>query len=81
MTAICAAFDNIRLIRRKVRIAEIEIKDLNPGPKRDMAMLRLSRLTTDLLRALNDFAELGYEEEVAKMLEQSMLPQRQQVQS
>ncbi|MCF2872101.1 hypothetical protein L0664_13580 [Octadecabacter sp. G9-8] len=68
MTTICAAFDNIRLIRRKIRIAEEELDAIPQGTQRDASLIRLSNLTQDLVRALHDFAELGYEEVVAEHL-------------
>lgn len=65
MTTIDTAFDNIRLIRRKIRIAETELAEIPLGSQRDASLIRLSNLTQDLVRALHDFADLGYEEEVA----------------
>lgn len=68
MATIDRAFDNIRLIRRQIRIAQLEAKELAVGAQRASALLRLSNLTDDLIRALNDFSDLGYEQQVADIL-------------
>ena len=68
MTTISAAFDNIRLLRRKIRISEVELEDIPVGSQRDASLIRLTNLTRDLVCALHEFAELGHEEEVARHL-------------
>lgn len=68
MTPLATAYDNIRLIRRKVRIAQDEVARLSQGAHRDEAVVRVSKLSEDLVRAVQDFAELGYEEELAELL-------------
>ena len=68
MTTIETAYDNIRLIRRKINIAQEDVKRQTPGPRRDAAVMRVASLTSDLLRAVQDFADLGFEEEVACIL-------------
>ena len=70
MTPVATTYDNIRLIRRKVGIAQQEVASIDPGSRRDQAVVRLVSLTQELVRAVQDFADLGYEEEVAKMLAQ-----------
>ena len=72
MTSLTNAFDNIRLTRRKVSIAQDEIARYGPGPRRDEAVVRAATLTADLVRAVQDFAELGYEKEVAALLGHSL---------
>lgn len=71
MTPLANTYDNIRLIRRKVNIAQQEVACFGPGPRRDEALMRVVSLTQDLVRAVQDFADLGYEEEVADMLTRS----------
>lgn len=68
MTALATAYDNIRLTRRKVSIAQEEIGRQEPGPRRDEAVMLAVTLTEDLVRAVQDFADLGYEEELATIL-------------
>lgn len=68
MTPIEAAYDNIRLLRRKVRIAQEAAAHETSQIARDEAVMRLADVTDDLLRALQDFADLGFEEHVAKMV-------------
>lgn len=68
MKPLANAFDNIRLTRRKVNIAQQEIERQDPGPRRDEAVMRAVSLTEDLVRAVQDFADLGYEQELASML-------------
>ena len=68
MAARRMAYDNIRLLRRKIGIAQDEVARLNSGAQRDAAVMRLAALTDELVRALQDFADLGYEEEVAEIL-------------
>ncbi len=68
MAPLANAYDNIRLARRKVTIAQQEIARHAPGPRRDLAVLQAASLTEDLVRAVQDFAELGFEHEVATML-------------
>lgn len=68
MTALASAYDNIRLTRRKVNIAQEEIARHAPGPRRDQAVMRVVSLTEDLVRAVQDFADLGFEEEIASIL-------------
>lgn len=68
MTPISAAFDNVRLIRRKLRIEHETIAREPIGPNRDAAVMRAKDLTDDLIRALQDFADMGYEEEVSLVL-------------
>ena len=71
MTPLATTYDNIRLIRRKVNIAQQEVACFEPGPRRDEALKRVVSLTQDLVRAVQDFADLGYEEEIADMLASS----------
>jgi hypothetical protein len=68
MTTIATAYDSIRLIRRKICIAEAELSNMPLGPQRDATVMQLTNLTRDLVRALHDFAAMGYEEDVADML-------------
>ena len=68
MTPLANAFDNIRLTRLKVHIAQEEVTRYASGPRRDEAVVRVALLTEDLLRAVQDFADLGYEEVVANIL-------------
>ena len=70
MTPLATTYDNIRLIRRKVGIAQQEVASIEPGPRRDQAVVRVVSLTQELVRAVQDFADLGYEEKVAEMLTQ-----------
>lgn len=72
MTALSAAYDNIRLLRRKIAIAEEELDALSAGNKRDASMIYMSNLTKDLVRALHDFADMGYEEDVARSISAPM---------
>ncbi len=67
MTPLSAAFDNIRLLRRKIRI-EKEIVARSAGSERDEALVRSQDLINDLLRALDDFAEMGFEKQVSELL-------------
>lgn len=71
MTAFGAAFDNIRLIRRKIQIEQATIARAEFGAERDQALARVAALSDDLIRAVNDFAELGYEARVAALIAQS----------
>ncbi len=71
MTPLATAYDNIRLIRRKVNIAQEEVARQAPGPRRDAAVMRVAALTEDLVRAVQDFADLGYEEQIASFLAKS----------
>lgn len=68
MTALAKAYDNIRLLRRKVEIAQAEDRSLLTPSERDKAMVHLNHLKDDLVRALNDFADLGFEEEIAEII-------------
>jgi len=68
MSTITAAYDNIRLLRRKIDIAEGQLSEMSPGAERDASVIRLANLTQDLVRALHDFAAMGYEEEIAEHL-------------
>ncbi len=68
MGARMKAYDNIRLLRRKVNIAQDEVARLTVGPQRDAAVVRVAALTDDLVRALQDFADMGYEEDVARLI-------------
>ena len=68
MTPLTVAYDTIRLIRRKVDIAQKDIVRLSPGPRRDEAIRRASILTDELVSALQSFAECGFEQEVATLL-------------
>lgn len=68
MTPLAAAYDNIRLIRRKIRIAQEEIGGQASRSERDAAIMQLSSLTDDLVTAVQDFADAGFEEQVAGML-------------
>ena len=72
MTAIGTAYDNIRLIRRKIDLAEREVAELPHGPQRDATVIRMTNMTQDLVRALHDFAELGYEEQIAQQISLSL---------
>jgi len=71
MTGFCAAFDNIRLIRKKIQIENVTLRQGSFGAERDMALARVVGLSEDLIRALNDFADLGFEARVAAMIAQS----------
>ena len=68
LTTISAAYDNIRLIRRKIRIAQDQMTPLPQGAQRDAAIKQLSDLTRDLIHAMQDFADAGFEDDVAQML-------------
>jgi hypothetical protein len=71
MTTISAASDNIRLIRRKIVIAEREVEDVPQGSQRDASVIWLVHLTRELVRALHDFEEMGFEDIVAEQLSAS----------
>lgn len=71
MTPLSTAYDNIRLIRRKVDIAHQELASLPAGHRRDQGIMRLAALTEDLVRAVRDFAEMGFEEQVFQMLSEN----------
>ena len=71
MIAFGAAFDNIRLIRKKIQIEQSTLARAPHGAERDIALARLARLSDDLIRAVNDFAELGFEARVAELIAQS----------
>lgn len=79
MTPLSTAYDNIRLIRRKVDIAQQELENLPSGPQRDQGVMRLAKLTDDLVRAVRDFAELGYEEQVFQLLADQAVETRRSV--
>lgn len=68
MTPLATAYDNIRLMRRKVNIAQEDVARHPVGPGRDAAVMRVADLTGDLIRAIQDFADMGYEAEVADIL-------------
>lgn len=72
MTSLGAAYDNIRLLRRKIAIAEEQLVDLPHGSHRDEVVMQVSNLTHDLVRALHDFADMGYEEDVARAVSAPM---------
>ena len=74
MTPLTNAYDNIRLTRRKVDIARQDIARHPPGPRRDEAIQRAMLLTEALVRALQDFAECGFEQEVATLLTRQPQP-------
>ncbi|SLN58190.1 hypothetical protein [Pseudooctadecabacter jejudonensis] len=69
MSPLAAAYDNIRLIRRKVDIAQGELEGLPIGSRRDDGIVRVAKLAEELVRAVQDFADMGYEEEVLRLLE------------
>lgn len=69
MTPLAAAYDNIRLMRRKIRIVQDELSAASTRPARDAALVQLSDLTDDLVRAVQDFADAGFEEELAALIE------------
>lgn len=71
MTAFGAAFDNIRLIRKKITIEQETLGQCGSGAERDAALARLAGLSEDLIRAVIDFADLGFEARVAAMIAQS----------
>ncbi|WP_375280513.1 hypothetical protein [Pseudooctadecabacter sp.] len=79
MTPLSTAYDNIRLIRRKVDIAQRELESLPAGHRRDQGVMRLASLTDDLVRAVQDFAEMGYEEQVFQMLSEDAVDMRRTV--
>ncbi len=68
MTSICTAYDNIRLIRRKISIENDEILGSEFGAMRDASIARLSDLKNDLVRAVQEFAELGHEQKVSDLI-------------
>lgn len=68
IAAVSAAYDNIRLIRRKIQIEQQLVEDNECGARRDEAMMRGAHLSEDLIRALNDFAALGYEDRIVQMI-------------
>ena len=76
MKPLATAYDNIRLTRRKVNIAQEEIARHRSGPRRDEALMRAASLTEELVRAVQDFADLGYEKEVAAILGHSIANDR-----
>lgn len=71
MTAFGAAFDNIRLIRKKIQIEQATVSRAECGPEWDAALARLSFLSDDLVQAVVDFADLGFEARIAAMIAQS----------
>ena len=68
MDAFSAAYDNIRLMRRKIRIAQEAADSEIPGIARDEAVIRVAALSEELIRLLHDFADMGFEECVAEMI-------------
>lgn len=71
MTAFGAAFDNIRLIRKKIQIEQATLLQSSSRVERDAALARIADLSDNLIRAVSDFADLGYEARVAAMIAQS----------
>lgn len=74
MPSASEVFDTIRLTRRKVQIARDAVRNHAPGPRRDEAVLRAAILTEELLCAIQKFAQLGFEEDVARLLQNSEPP-------
>ena len=68
MTPIAAGFDRIRLLRRKIAIVRQQIADPAPRPVRDAALVELASLTDELLDALQNFADAGYEQRIVEIL-------------
>jgi len=68
MSPFAAAFDNLRLVRRKIRIEQEAAAREPVGPLRDAAIMRAQDLTEDLIRCLQDFADMGYEERIASII-------------
>lgn len=71
MTAFGAAFDNIRLIRKNIPIEQATLLQSSSLVERDAALARIAVLSDNLIRAVSDFADLGYEVRVAAMIAQS----------
>lgn len=68
-TGIAAAYDNIRILRFRIGLQEQILTDNPPDSTRGQAASRVrGALLEDLLCALNDFAALGFEEDVADLL-------------
>lgn len=71
MTPLAAAFHNISMMRRKIEDAQDSITSLDAGPQRDAAIAQLTALISDLVRGVQDFAALGFENDVADLIEQA----------
>lgn len=68
MTSLAAAYDNIRLIRRKIAIARRAATLGGPNADRDAAIVRAASLADDLVDAVQDFADAGFEQQVVDLV-------------
>lgn len=68
MSPFAAAYDNIRLVRRKIRIEQEAAAREPVGARRDAAIMRSKDLMEDLIRCMQDFADMGYEEKISEMI-------------
>lgn len=68
MTSLAAAYDNIRLIRRKIAIARQAVALEGPNAARDAAIIQVASLADDLVDAVQDFADAGFEQQMADLV-------------
>lgn len=69
MTPFATAYDNIRLIRRKIQIAEADMTTSLSRVERDRAIVAHQDLVLQLAQMVQGFAEAGYEERVARLID------------
>lgn len=69
MSVLKASFDNIRLIRRKLSIAQNAAKDAEGQAERDAAVVETMQLLLALGEAVDGFADAGFEDRVAQLID------------